>query len=95
MARSVGDIEAYALDAEPVAIGDAHRHDIDTGLFAHHSDAAGAVAQRAEAGDVVGVQVGVDRLHQLQIQLADELEVAIDLLEDGIDNQRLAATSGC
>ena len=94
MAGGVGDIQADALDAQPVAVGDAHRHDIDAGLLAHHGDAARAVAQRAEAGDVVGVQVGIDRLHQLQVQFADELEVAIDLLQDGIDDQRLAATAG-
>ena len=56
---------------KPVAVGDAHRHDVDAGLFAHDGDAARAVAQRAEAGDMVGVQVGVDRLHQLQVQFAD------------------------
>ncbi len=94
MARRVGDIQAEPLDAQPVAVGDAHRHHIDAGLLAHHGDAARAVAQRAEAGDVVGVQVGVDRLHQLEVELADELEVAIDLLQDGVDDQRLAAAAG-
>jgi hypothetical protein len=43
---------------------------------------------------VIGVQVGVDRLHQLQVELADELEVAIDLFKDRIDDQRFAATAG-
>ena len=52
------------------------------GLLAHHGDAVRAVAQRTEPGDVVGVQVGVDRLHQLQVEFADELEIAIDLLQD-------------
>ena len=94
MAGGVGNIEADALDAQPVAIRDAHRHDIDAGLFTHHCDAARAVAQSAETGDVVGMQMGIDRLHQLQVQLPDELKVAIDLLEDGIDDQRLAATAG-
>ena len=94
MARRIGDVEADALDAEPVAVGDAHRHDVDAGLLAHHGDAARAVAQRAETGDVVGMQVGVDRLHQLQIELADELKVAVDLLQHRIDDQRLAAAAG-
>jgi len=42
-----------------------------------------AVAQRADPGDVVGVQVGVDRLDQREIELVDELQVTLDLLDDG------------
>ena len=94
MAGRIGDIEADALDAEPVAVGDAHRHHVDAGLLAHHGDAARPVAQRAEAGDVIGVQMRIDRLHQLQVELADELQVAIDLLQHRIDDQRLAAAAG-
>ena len=60
-------------------------------LLAHHGDAMRAVAQRAEPGDVVGVQVRVDRLDQLQVELADQLQVAVDLLQHRIDDQRLAA----
>src|SRR5262245_17365787 len=52
-----------------------------------------AVAQRAEAGDVVGVQVGVDRFHQPEVELADELQIAIDLLQHRIDDQRLATAA--
>jgi hypothetical protein len=53
----------------------------------------GTVAQRPKAGDVVGVQVGVHRLNQLQIELFHELQIAIDLLQHRIDDQRLAARS--
>src|SRR5215510_5797657 len=52
-----------------------------------------AVAQRAEAGDVVGMQVGVDRFHQLEVELTDELQIAINLLQHRIDDQRLAAAA--
>jgi hypothetical protein len=52
-----------------------------------------AVAQRAEPGDVVGVDVRVDRLDQLEVELVDELQVAVDLLQDGIDDERLAAAA--
>jgi hypothetical protein len=51
----------------------------------------GAVAQLAEPGDVVGMQMGVDRLDQLEIELAQQLAVAIDLLQHGVENQGLAA----
>ena len=51
----------------------------------------GAVAQRAEPGDVVGVQMGVDGLDQFKVELANELQIAIDALQHRIDDQRLAA----
>ncbi len=51
----------------------------------------GTVAQRPKAGDVVGVQVRVHRFNQPQIQLFHELQIAIDLLQHGIDDQCLAA----
>ena len=60
-------------------------------MLAHHGDAVRAVAQRAEPGDVVGMQVRVDRLDQLEIELVHELQVAVDLLQHRIDDQRLAA----
>ena len=61
------------------------------GLLAHHRDAMRAVAQRAQSGDVVGVQMRVDGLDQLELELAHELEIAVDLLQHRIDDQRLAA----
>jgi hypothetical protein len=51
----------------------------------------GAVAQRAEPGDVIGVQVGIDGLDQLDVELTDELEIALHLVEHRVDDQRLAA----
>ena len=39
----------------------------------------GAVAQRAKSGDVIGVQMGIDRLDQFKVQLVDELKVSINL----------------
>ena len=46
----------------------AHRDDVDLALLAHHGDAMRAVAQRAEAGDVIGVQMRVDRLDEPQVE---------------------------
>ena len=51
----------------------------------------GAVAQFAEPGDVVGMQMGVDRLDQPEIEFAQQLAIAVDLLQHGIEDQRLAA----
>ena len=50
----------------------------------------GAVAQLAEPGDVVGMQMGVDRLDQLEVELPQQLAVAVDLLQHGVKDQRLA-----
>ena len=50
-----------------------------------------AVAQRAQAGDVVGVQMRVDRLDELEVEFLHQLEVAVDLLQHRIDDERLAA----
>src|SRR6185437_2709726 len=82
MAGRIDDVETDALDVQPLAIADPHRYDIDLALFAHHGDAFGVV-----------VQVGVDRLDQLQIEFLDEFQVAVDAIEHGIDNQRLAAAA--
>ena len=39
------------------------------------------------------MQVGVDRFHQPEVEFSDELQVAVDLLQDRIDDQRLATTA--
>ena len=91
VAGRVEHVERDALDRELVAVGEPHRHHVGLGLLAHHGDAVGAVAQRAEAGDVVGVQMRVDRLDQLEVELLHQLEIAVDLLQHRIDDQRLAA----
>ena len=89
MARRVDDIEADAFDVEPVAVGQAHRDHIGLRVLAHHRDAAGAVPQRAEPGDMVGMEVGVDRLDEAEIEFVHELDVAVHLLQNRIDDQRL------
>ena len=45
-------------------------------------------------GDVVGVQMGVDRLDQPQIELAQQLAIAVGLFQHGIEDQCLAAGRG-
>jgi hypothetical protein len=46
--------------------------------------------QRASAGDVIGVDVGVDHVAQPKIALAQQLIVLLDV-ERGIDDRRLVA----
>src|SRR5262245_26475199 len=50
----------------------------------------GAVAQRAQAGEMVGMQMGIDRLDQSEVEFVDELDITVDLLQHRIDDQRLA-----
>jgi hypothetical protein len=40
---------------------------------------------------MIGMKVGVDRLHQPELELVQELNVAIDPFEHGIDDERLPA----
>ena len=86
----------YGFERRPfyrqlVTIGEPHRYDIGPCLFAHHSNAMSVVTQRAQARDVIGVQMCVHSLHEFEIQLLDEMKVAIDLLQHRIDDQSLAA----
>src|SRR5262249_26990105 len=48
------------------------------------------VAQRAQAGEMVGMQMRIHRLDQLEVEFVDELDVTVDLLQHRIDDQRLA-----
>jgi CO dehydrogenase/acetyl-CoA synthase gamma subunit (corrinoid Fe-S protein) len=49
------------------------------------------VTQCAEPGDMVRVQMGVDGLYELEIQFVNKMQIAVDLFQDRIDDQRLAA----
>jgi len=91
VARRVEHLELEAFDGETVAIRDAHRDHVDPAALAHHGDAMGTVAQRAETGDVIGMQVSVDRLDELQIELAQQLQVPLHPLDHRVDEQRLPA----
>ena len=91
MARRIKRFEAQAFDTDPVAIGDADGDHVGLGLLAHHRDAARALAQRVEPGDVVGMEMRVDRLHQPEIELLEQLDIAVDPLQHGIDDERLAS----
>jgi midasin (ATPase involved in ribosome maturation) len=42
----------------------------------------GLVAQGAETGDVVGMQMRIDRLDELEVKLVNQLQIAIDLLQN-------------
>ena len=91
MAGRIDCIERKPLDCQFLTVGQTHRDDVCLGLFAHYRDAMRVITQRAQPGDMIGMQVGVDCLHQFQVEFPDELKVAINLLQDRIDDQSLAA----
>ena len=91
MAGRVKHVETDAIDGELLPVGEPHRHDVGLRLLSHYRNAMGAVAQCGKPGDVVGMQVCVDRLDQLHVELTHELEITIDLLQYRVDDQRLAA----
>ncbi len=93
MAGRVHHVEVEPLDGHLVAFGDAHRHHVGLALLAHDGDAMGAVAQFAEPGDMVGVQMGIDGLDQPEIEFTQQLAVAVDLLEHRVEDQCLAAVA--
>ena len=49
------------------------------------------IAQCAKPGDMVGVQMRVDGLHELEIEFVNEIQIAVDLFQHRIDDQCLAA----
>ena len=53
--------------------------------------AVGAVTQRAKAGDVIGVKMRIDSLDEAQVEFVEQLDVTVDLLQHGVDDQRLGA----
>src|SRR5204863_5412274 len=90
MAGRVEHVERKAFYGELVALGKPHGDHVDLAALPHHGDAMGAIAQRAESGDVIGMQMGVDGLDQLEVELIDQLNVALDLPQHRVDDKRLA-----
>ena len=82
---------AHAFDGELVAFSKPHRNNVGFGLLTHDGDAMRAVAQCTKPGNVIGVQVGIDRFHQLAIQFLHQLEIAVDFLQHRVNDQRFAA----
>ena len=82
-------IEADAFNVELVAIGQAQRDHIGLGVLAHHGHAAGPVPQRTQPGDVVGMEMGVDRLDEAEIEFIHELKVTVHLFQNRVDDERL------
>ena len=42
---------------------------------------------------MVGMNMGIDRLDELEVEFLHELEIAVNLFQHGIDDQRFAAAA--
>jgi hypothetical protein len=91
--RRVDDIQRQPLDLQLVSIRYAHGNHVHLALLAHHRDAVRAIAQCAEAGDVIGVQMRIHRLHQIEIEFSQQMQVAIHFLQYRIDDERVPAAA--
>ena len=95
MPRRIHGIQNHALDPELFPVGYANGHYVHLALRAHHGDALRAVAQRAKAGDVIGVKVRIHCLDQIELEFVHQAQIAIHLVQHRIDDQRFsAATAG-
>ena len=92
VAGGIHRVEAQPLDRDRVAVGDAYRYNVNRRLLTHDGDAVGAVTKRSHGGDMIGMNMRIDHLHQLQVEFLQKLQVAVRLLEHRIDKQCL--TSG-
>src|SRR4249919_1343059 len=91
MSRCIDGVERHTLNRQSVAIRQTHRDDVSLCLLAHDRNAMRMVTQCAEPGDVVCMQMCVDGLYELEIEFVNEMQIAVDLLQNRIDDQRLAA----
>ena len=95
MARRIHRGKAQPLDRHRVTICNTYRYDVYWRLLAHHGDAVRSVAERPHGGDMIGMDMRIDHLHQPQVELLEKLQVTVRFLENGIDQQRLAAGPAC
>src|SRR5690348_17243182 len=91
MTGRIEHIEAQTFNIDAVAFRHAHGHNVRMGLLAHHRNAMGAVTQRTQSSDMVGVQMRIYRLDQSEIELTHELQITVNLFQHRINDQRLAA----
>ena len=90
VARRVYGLEAKAFDLDQVAIGNADGYDIGFALSAHDRYAFRAIPKGTQARDVIGVNMGVDGLDQLEVEFIKQFQVALHLFQHGVDYQRLS-----
>ena len=61
----------------------------------HDSAALRGIAQRSQGGHVIGMCMRIQRMHQTDIQLCQQLQIGRHLLTNRVHEQGFAATSAC
>ncbi len=90
MARRRPDLERALAEGHAIAV---LQHEVGTRRTAgvgQRDPAAQPILHQPRAGDMIGVDMGLERPQELQPQLGHKRRIAPDLLEDGIDHHRLA-----
>ena len=83
MAWRVDDIQRQPLDFHLVSVRHAHRNHIDIALLAHHRRAMRAIAEGADAGNVIVVKVRIQRLDQIHLEFLHQLQITVHFLGTG------------
>jgi hypothetical protein len=90
VARGAARLERKAPEGDRVAVPHEPVRGAHAGPLPQDETAAESRPERAARGHVVGVDVGLERLRELELQLLEELDVPLELLPHGVDQQRLA-----
>ena len=91
MPRSVQRLKFEAANADPLTFPHRKVDVRSTAYLGHGASAASAFPKASSTGHMVGVDMGLDCIFEGQLELAQKLEVSLDGLEDGIDQQSFAA----
>ncbi len=91
MARSRAHFEVARPEVDPVAVREVAVRALGAARLGDADPAADAMLEEPRAGDVIGMQVGVERELEVEAELVDQCRVAQRLVEDGVDQHRLAA----
>ena len=89
VSRRVHDAQDHLTNRYLIAVVDGREREGDAGLLVQVERGAGGGGQRAVAGDVVGVDMGIDDADDAVVALAGEVEVRLDV-ELRVDDDGLA-----
>ena len=91
--RRGANLQVAAAELDAVAVREIA---VGSGSAARRTEgdrAAAALLEKPRPGDVIGVHVRVERRNEFDVELLDQRGVALRLLEDRVDQDRLAAAA--
>ena len=90
--RGGAHLELECSELQPAPIFDQHVCALGARARANDRLASHALTQEPRTCDVIGMGVGVYGVHEFQTEFLEQLEVALELVDDRVDQYRLA---GC